>query len=231
MDRKIVLTLLAAALFAFVGIWLLLSLMPDERATVRQYPWEVAHDEAGRVQVFGLTLGASTLADLRQTLGEDGKLSLFAQPDGSFSAEAYFNDVMLSNLRADWVVPLKVAQVDLAAMYARGLRISKLGSGSHKVRLDPDDALALAAVPVRAITYLPWKRLPPEDLEGRFGAPAERLAEAGGIEHWLYPARGMDIARDARGGVVIQYLNPDDFAAARAPLQAPPATTLRPSDL
>lgn len=224
MDRNIVLPLLAAALFAFVGLWLLLSLQPQEHASERWYPWEVSRDAAGgQVQVFGLTLGVSSLDDLRRLLGADGKLSLFAQPDGAYSAEAYFNDVMLSNLRADWVVSLAVEQPALAAMYTRGLRISKLGSGSHKVRLDPRDADTLAAAPVRAITYLPWKRLPPQDLEGRFGAPAERLVEPGGIEHWLYPAQGIDLARDARGGVVIQYLNPDDFAAARAPLAAPAA--------
>jgi hypothetical protein len=218
MDRKIILSVLAAALFAFIGIWLLLSIFPDQRAGVRLYPWDVTQDGDGRTRVFDLTLGQSTLADARKLLGEDGKLSLFAEPDGRFAVEAYFDNILLSNLKADWVFPLAVSQERLGQMYDRGLRASKLSSGSRKVTLDPVDAEALAAAPIRSITYLPWKSLEPRDIAGRFGEPAEKRTEAGGVVHWLYPDRRMDIARDADGGVVIQYLNADDFARALAPL-------------
>jgi len=218
MDRKIILSVLSAALFGFIGIWLLLSLIPDERAGMRLYPWDVTQDAAGRTQVFGLTLGESTLADVRALLGEDGKLNLFAEPDGRFAVEAYFENILLSNLKADWVVPLAVSQERLSEMYDRGLRASKLASGSRKVKLDPADAGTLATAPIRSITYLPWKRLEPRDIRGRFGEPAEKRTEERGIVHWLYPQRHMDIARDPDGGVVIQYLNAEDFERALAPL-------------
>jgi hypothetical protein len=106
-------------------------------------------------------------------------------------------------------------------MYDRGLRASKLASGSRKVKLDPVDADALAEVPVRSITYLPWKSLEPEDIVGRFGEPAEKRTEENGVVHWLYPDRHMDIARDRDGGVVIQYLNAEDFERAVGLLGAP----------
>lgn len=218
MDRKIILSVLTAALFGFIGIWLLLSLTPDERAGMRLYPWDVTQDAAGRTQVFGLTLGESTLADVRALLGEEGKLNLFAEPDGRFAVEAYFENILLSNLKADWVLPLAVSQERLSDMYDRGLRASKLASGSRKVKLDPADAGTLAAAPIRSITYLPWKSLEPRDIRGRFGAPAEKRTEERGIVHWLYPKRHMDIARDPDGGVVIQYFNADDFERALAPL-------------
>jgi len=218
MDRKIILSVLTAALLGFIGIWLLLSIVPDERAGVRLYPWDIQQDAAGRTRVFGLTLGESTLADVRALLGEDGKLSLFAEPDGGFAVEAYFNDILLSNLKADWVVPLVVSTERLSGMYDRGLRASKLGSGARKVTLAPADAEALAAAPIRSITYLPWKSLEPRDIAGRFGEPAEKRTEPGGVVHWLYPNERMDIARDKDGGVVIQYLNAKDFDRAVAPL-------------
>jgi hypothetical protein len=219
MDRKIILSVLAAALFGFLGIWLLLSLVPDERAGLRLYPWDVEQDAAGRTRVFGLTLGESTLADVRALLDEEGKLSLFAEPDGRFAVEAYFDNILLSNLKADWVIPLAVSQEVLSGMYDRGLRASKLASGSRKVKLDTVDAEALATAPIRSITYLPWKSLEPRDIVGRFGEPAEKRTEDRGVVHWLYPDRHMDIARDSDGGVVIQYLNADDFKRALAPLQ------------
>jgi hypothetical protein len=228
MDRKIILSILAAAAFAFAGLWLLLSAIPDERAGLRLYPWDVGRNDAGRVQVFGLTLGESTLAETRARLGDDGKLSLFAEADGRFAVEAYFENLFLSNLKADWVIPLAVDQPRLEAMYDRGLRASKLASGARRVKLDPGDAEALAAAPIRAITYLPWKNLRPEDISGRFGPPAESLTEPNGVVHRLYPEHGLDIARDPDGGVVIQYLNRDDFERARAALGTQPTAEPEP---
>lgn len=228
MDRKILLSVLTGALLAFIGIWMLLSAFPDQRAGLRLYPWDVARTPGGQVQVFGLTLGESSLADLRTLLGEEGKLNLFAEtepdaPDADFTVEAYFDNVLLSNLKADWVISLAVPQTQLAAMYNRGLRASKLASGSRKVKLDPVDAEALSEAPIRSLTYLPWKSLRPEDIVGRFGEPQRQITEDRGVVHWLYPEQGLDIARDPDGGVVIQYLNANDFKRAMQPLEA--ATT------
>jgi hypothetical protein len=205
----------------FIGIWLLLSILPDERAGLRLYPWEVSRDAAGNTRVFDLTVGKSTLADARALLGEEGKINLFENPDGSRTVEAYFDNIFLSNLKADWIITLDLPEDRLAALYERGLRISKAGSGSRKVKLDPADVAQLADTPIRILTYLPWKSLEPRDIAGRFGEPAEQRTEESGVVHWLYPARGMDIARDKDGGVVIQYLNPADFERAVAPLPAP----------
>lgn len=227
MDRKILLSVLAGALLAFVGIWMLLSAIPDQRAGIRLYPWDVSRSAEDRVRVFDLTLGESTLADLRAVVGEDGKLSLFAEtsPEGAdrdFTVEAYFDNILLSNLKADWVASLEVSQSELSGMYDRGLRASKLSSGSRKVTLAPDDARALTHAPIRSLTYLPWKSLRPEDIVGRFGEPARKITEERGVVHWLYPETGLDIARDTDGGVVIQYLNRPEYGRALALLETAP---------
>jgi hypothetical protein len=39
------------------------------------------------------------------------------------------------------------------------------------------------------------------------------------VVHWLYPAKGMDLARDPKGKVVIQYVNPAELAALTEPLR------------
>lgn len=220
MDRKIILSVLAAALMGFIGIWLFLSIIPDERAGLRLYPWDVGRDAAGHTRVFDLSLGDSTLADARAVLNEEGKVNLFANPDGSQAVEVYFDNIYLSNIRADWILTLDLEPSQLAAMYDRGLRISKTGSGSRKVKMEPSDVESLADARIRTLTYLPWKSLEPRDIEGNFGAPAEQRTEQSGVVHWLYPDKGMDIARDGDGGVVIQYLNPDDYADAIEALAA-----------
>ena len=190
MDRKIILSVLAAALMAFIGLWLLLSIIPDERAGLHLYPWDVTQDAAGRTRVFNLTLGDSTLADVRALLDEEGKVNLFSNPDGSYSVEVYFDDIILSNIRADWIVTLGLDQDQLAAMYDRGLRVSTMSSGSRRVTMAPEDIENLTGVPIRGLTYLPWKSLEPRDIDGNFGTPAEQRTESTGVVHWLYPDQG-----------------------------------------
>jgi hypothetical protein len=218
MDRKIVLAVLAATLLGTIGIMLLMPPAVDE--SVARLPWKVSRDPQGHTQVLGFTLGISTLSDVRKAFGEDGKINLFARPDRGdpYAIEAYFDQVYLNRLRADLVMTLDVPQDEAAGMYDRGLRISQLESGAKKIDLAPADAARLAAAPIRAITYLPWKHLDAEVIERRFGKPSERVSEKSGVTHWLYPAKTMDIARDPKGDVVIQYVNPGDFSALVKPL-------------
>lgn len=216
------LSVLAVAVLGFIGIFLLLPEEIDDG--VVRLPWQVSIDDQGRTQVFGFTLGETPLAEVRSVFREEGKLSLFAQPgDGTYAVEAYFDQIYLNRLRADFVMTLAADQETLAPMYERGLRISQLGSGAKRVTLDPDDAKHLADLPLRSITYLPWKSLDGEIIERRFGTPSERFTEEKtGVAHWLYPDRGIDIGLDPRGGVVIQYVNPSEFAALVAPLRSAP---------
>lgn len=220
MDRQIVLSVIAVAVLGFIGV---LLLIPDsiEDETVR-LPWLIEQDVAGRTQVFGFTLGETSLADVRALFGEDGKVNLFQDPARAetYGVEAYFDQIHLQRLRADFVMTLDVDQATLEGMYERGLRISQVGSGSRKVRLDPADIETLAARPIRSISYLPKARLDEALIEQRFGTPDLRLTEPeSGVVHWLYPERGLDIARDPGGNVIMQYVNLDDFDRLLAPLR------------
>jgi len=210
MDRKAILYTLTAALLAFIAIMLFPGERPDEGPP--RLPWDLAVDSQGRNQVFGLTLGQSTLAEVQALFHEEGEISLFRSEQGHYAAESYFQHIYLSRLRADFVVTLDAPQETLARMYEHGLRVSKLPSGSNRIKLDPIDVGTLTQTPIRHITYLPMSKLPEDLLEQRFGIPAERITEAeSGIVHWIYPDKGLDLARDPKGKVVIQYVNPEDM--------------------
>jgi len=220
MDRHIVLSVIGVAILGFLGV---LFLMPAsiEDDTIR-LPWRTTQDTAGRLQVFGFTIGETTLAEVRALFGEDGKVNLFQDPsrEQAYGVEAFFEQIHLQRLRADFVFTLDVDQTTLAAMYERGLRISQVGSGSRKIKLDPVDAEALGSRPIRTISYLPKARLDDTLIEKRFGTPSLQLTEATtGVVHWLYPERGLDIGRDSGGKVIIQYVNPDEFEQLLSPLQ------------
>ncbi len=226
MDRKIVLSVLTAALLGFFAVLLLIPPTLDDGT--QRLPWRVGQDPAGQTQVFGFTIGETTLAEVRAVFEEEGKINLFERPEAAepHGVEVFFEQIYLQRLRANFVMTMDVDPAELAAMYERGLRISQLGSGDRKVKLDPADVDILLQRPIRSITYLPQARLEPELLERRFGTPAERREEPEtGIVHSLYPERGVDIARDPRGKVVIQYVNPADFQRLLEPLaDATPVT-------
>lgn len=250
MDRKIIYSIIAAALLGFVALVLLIPpsanddritriadairsglsrLMPPSttKDDIVRLPWRVTADQAGYTTVFGFTLSQTTLAEVREQFGEDGTINLFQTPDQPqpLGVEAFFEQVYLQSLRADFVITLDVDQATLAPMYERGLRISQLESGSKKIKLDPTDVDILLQRPIRAITYLPQARLSTEVIEKRFGTPAERRVEPGtATVHWLYPNRGFDIARSPGGKVVIQYVNRGDFQRLARPLSGPAPT-------
>lgn len=229
MDRKIVLGVLGSALIGFFAVLLLIPPTIDDGQV--RLPWRATTNAAGQTQVFGFTLGETSLAEIRDLFGQEGTINLFETPGRTerYGVEAYFEQVYLQSLRADFVITLDVDQGTLAAMYERGLRISQLGSGSKKVKMDPADVEVLLPRPIRAITYLPQARLDEDLIERRFGRPAERRAEAEtGVVHWLYPDRGIDIARDPKGKVVIQYVDRADFASVLAPLARQDAGTMSP---
>ena len=223
MDRKMILSILAFAVFAFIGIMLLL---PDENIEDQtpRLPWQVEQDGQGRTRVFGFTLGETTLGEIRRLFREEGEINLFARLDPdhqavAYAVEAYFDQIYLNRIRGDFVIGIQADAATLGPMYERGLRISQLGSGAKKVKLDPADIATLETLPISAITYLPWKSLDAEIVAKRFGTPAEqRLEPETGVTHWLYPDKGMDLAMDKKGGVVIQYVNQDAFASLIAPL-------------
>jgi hypothetical protein len=224
MDRKMILSILAFAVFAFIGIMLLL---PDENIEDQtpRLPWQVEQDGQGRTRVFGFTLGETTLGEIRGLFQEEGEINLFARLDPDhqaigYSVEAYFDQIYLNRIRGDFVIGIQADPATLGPMYERGLRISQLGSGAKKVKLDPADIATLETLPISTITYLPWKSLDAEIVAKRFGTPAEqRLEPETGVTHWLYPDKGMDLAMDKKGGVVIQYVNRDAFAGLIAPLE------------
>jgi len=184
-------------------------------------PWLVQPHDDGTSTVFGITLDKTTLAQARDIFREQGETNLFVSPDEELSVETYFERLFLSGLKADFVLRLKVADDRLKEIYERGLRISQLGSGAKKVTLTGEDMQKLANAVVDHITYLPVADLNAKLLQSRFGEPVERIREESGIEHWLYPDKGLDIAYNPEGKEVFQYVSPARFRDVVKPLKQP----------
>lgn len=209
MERNIVLTILALVLLA-IGIAVI---VPGGRQADPEpkLPWNITVHPDGTSTVFTLHLETSTLGEARDLLEDGGKLTLFADKEGNKTLEAYFERIVLSGLRADMVMTLDLSQDELQALYDRGARAAKIGSGETKITLNTGDEQASATAPIRHITYLPVADLEADLLESRFGTPTQRIPGNNGVEHWLYPDKGLEIAYDPDRKEVFQYISPKDF--------------------
>lgn len=215
---------LVIALLGGLGMWFLLPKPGNDKP--EHLPWQTGVDARGRLQAFGVTLGATTLGEVQEDFGQSGEITLFVDPAGDphSAVEVFFERIYLNGLRGDFVFSLAVDPDARARIYERGLRISRLGNGTQKVQPAPVDQEALAAATIVHITYLPAARLDAKLIRDRFGEPAEQVTEPNGIVHWLYPDKGIDLARQSNGRIVIQYVNPSDFNLLREPLRAARAT-------
>jgi hypothetical protein len=161
-------------------------------------PWQIELPGAGQSRVFGLTLGgaaASTLADARRLAAEAPKLALLAPQDAPPALEA-----------------------DLEAMRANAAKTSHLDSGIRKYVLHESDQERAERLPLAAIAFIPSASLDEAVILQRFGTPAERIRQGETLEHFLYPAQGLDVVLDSKGKEVLQYVAPAEFAKLRAPL-------------
>ncbi|PWV61581.1 hypothetical protein [Plasticicumulans acidivorans] len=208
---------LALALVAAIG---LVGQFAGERPTAAgtNLPWQSDVDAQGRVSVFGFTLGSTTLGEVLPRLGSAVELAIFIQPDGQRTLEAYFREVELGGLTAKLILQLQASPETFETLltHADPKSAKPQPSGAMQVTPSPQDDHVLLGLPVAGITYAPSARLDMDTLRQRFGEPEQRRVQGEEGEHWLYPARGIDIWRAASGKTVLQYVNPADFARLQA---------------
>jgi hypothetical protein len=192
------------------------------------FPWQVEVMADGGTRVFQIHLGKTSLAEAEQLFEDEGELTLFYPPEGKPAVEAYFDNLIIGRLKAKLVVSFSIPDQDLEDMYNRGIRVSKLGSGTLKVTLHPDDVARAREEKITAITYLPSINLEAGLIEKRFGMPDDRIKDsAGGGVHWLYAEKGVDVMLSEEEKEVVQYVMPKNFAALVEPLRQQSEETLQ----
>jgi len=216
MERKLYWGIGILSVMIFVGTFFI----PGKSSEKNDLPWHIEHPAPGMVRVFGLTLGSSTASEAERRFQEESQPSLFKSPDGQLVAEMFFEQVTLAGLKSRIVVNIAVSDVELQAMYERGLRMSGTSSGK-KITLTPDDIARVRALPINGLTYMPSVRLGEEIISKRFGQPNQRIKEKkSGAVHWLYPQNGLDITLGGKEKPVLQYVPPRDFDRLLLPLLA-----------
>ncbi len=182
------------------------------------YPWQIEQLTDGSTRVFGLTLGGSSLLDARKPLGKESGLQIFVAPDKSLALEAYFDRITLGGLTAKVVLGLAMEPEILEEMATRSPKRQGSPSGSWRLDLAEQDAVAASRGKIITISYLPTVQLEASIVEKLFGPPTEKIISDEDTQHWLYPLRGLDITLHRTQKGVFQYVHPGQFYRLRLPL-------------
>lgn len=217
MDKKIII----GALALFFVSWYLLLQAPEEAAdTPATLPWNITHPSPETTQVFGVTLGKTTLDEAAHIFKHEAEteISLFKPTEGNLSVEVFIEEVNFNGLKAKMTLTVALAPEVMQKMFERGLRMNSTPSGK-RITLTADDLAAVKAAPISSLTYLPAARLDEAIISKRFGEPTERIRETtSGVMHWLYAQHGLDVVLSGNEKPVLQYVPLKNFELLRAPL-------------
>ncbi len=203
------------SILILVGAFFIPANQPDKN----DFPWHIEHPTPDSIQVFGLTIGATTPAEAEARFKEAAEPSLFKSSSGQLGAEVFFEQVDLAGLRSKVVLTVGVPEGELKDMYERGLRMAATGGGNKKITMTPDDIARLRSLPISSLTYIPGVRVEDELLLKRFGKPEQVIKEAkSGAIHWLYPQNGLDITLGGSEKPLLQYVSPKEFDKLVKPL-------------
>jgi hypothetical protein len=194
-------------------------------------PWQVRADGTGAAEVFGLSLGRSTLADVQRRFPDDLNIGLIVPTDQTGQAPAL--EAYVESFKAGFVTGKLVLAFEADPAWAEQARArapkNEVGEGgrSRRYTLAGDDVETARRSALVAMAYLPSARLDQATLVQRFGDNPERHTGPAGETQLLYAVKGVAIAvppaqgEGAGGRVVIQYTAPRDFEARlRTPLLA-----------
>lgn len=223
---KIAGQVLLAALFGGVVIFALNFLSYDNSQNKFLRPWQVAVDNQGGSEVFGLKFGQSNVQEALKLFSDSEQFLLTMQfaliknknQSGKIKLEAYFEKINLSGI-AGKLVLVFTANGDFNEILSwRNQPKKNLNLKESFVNIQQVNLAELAFLRLSNITLVPNQSLSEEKLLSTFGQADEKIKMSDEISHFLYPNIGVDVVVNRKAKDVIQYVAPKDFNQIRAPL-------------
>ena len=181
-------------------------------------PWQIDIHADGTSSVFGITPEKTTVSELLQLLGEDHELAIISDSEDKNGLEIYYSHFNIGPLQAKLIANVAADSEQLETMQAAASSSSYTGSGSRKFLLNETDLAKIQNWVIDSLSYLPSARLDEAIILDRFGEPAQRIADGEGVEHFLYPHKGLDVVLNKEGKELLQYVAPRSFDKLTQPL-------------
>ena len=168
-------------LYLVLALGILYALWPAATDDTAPSPsWDVRLDDTGRLRVLGVTLGKSTLKEAEEILHTRTQRAMFLSGEPGrrqeASLEAYAPNLP-DNSRMVLVVQADAALLE--AIKAKAHSPLAFPSGSIKLEIADEHSLAMEALIVNSLTYIPRIKLTPDKVKGQFGEPALVIQQDG----------------------------------------------------
>ncbi len=209
--------LFSLLIFLTIIIVAFLSLKPSREYSAENIsglPWQIEILPGGLSNVFGITLGQSTLADARDRLGDDMTLAIIVASDQDRDPgglEMFYSHFRAGVFSGKLVLSAEIAPEVLTQMIERAVKFGYMDSGARKFTLNPDGLSTALQAPVASVTFIPTVNIDETSAIKRFGPAAETIRTSEQVTHLLYPDKGLDLIINEKGKEVLQYVAPRDF--------------------
>lgn len=202
----------AAAIYPFLD-------QSEDTDTLVGLPWQIEIQPDGSTQVFGLHIGVSRLSDAYKILGSDMELAVIAATDEVGTLEMYYGHYQAGLLSGKLVLQTNASAPNIKHWRENAVKSEYMATGlAKKYLLSQDDLPQALNEIIIGLTFIPAVNLDEEVILARFGEPDKRIQSAG-VTHYLYPAKGLDIALHDTAKEVLQYVPPKAFQQLMQPLQ------------
>lgn len=191
----------------------------DDAETLTGLPWQIEMQADGSIQVFGIHIGNSRLSEAIENLGNDMEMAIIAATEEDGSLEMYYGHYKAGLLSGKLVLQTRPDMQDIKNWRENAVKSEYMASGmAKKYFLSEDDLPRVLDETIIGVTFIPAVNLDDAVIRARFGEP-EQLVKSSGVTHYLYPAKGLDIALSESSKEVFQYVSPDDFQQLIDPLK------------
>jgi len=211
----VMIRLFSLVIFLAMIVIAFMSLKPgSEHATenVKGLPWQIEILPDGNSNVFGVTLGQSTLADAREQLGDDMTLAIIvAAGQDSGGLEMFYSRYKAGVFSGKLVLAADMAPEVLAQLRERAIKSEYMKSGARKFTLDPEDRPVAFQAPLASMTFVPTVNIDEASAIKRFGPATKTIHTNEQVTRLLYPDKGLDLIINENGKEVLQYVAPRDF--------------------
>jgi hypothetical protein len=188
--------------------------------------WDVQINDAGQLQVQGITLEVTTLNEAENILKSRSIRALFIEAAKEDEVKDPIIEAFFSNLpdNSKLVLGLNATKEQLDTISTKVHRPVAFPSGNIKLEIADDHMPLVDGMTVNSISMIPRIKIKPQDIIDQFGEPQQIINDDKALHH-LYPKIGLDAILAPSGEAILQFVAPDQFHRVLDKLTMEPQTT------
>ena len=178
-------------IFLMIATALLIAVIGGKRnaSYIEHLPWQIDTLINGNTRVFGITLEKTSIQDANQILSSFPETRLYFTDEQTSRLVAVYDELNISGLMAQVQLVYDLDYSHLTELN----QLATLVDNRTYAKLPEEKEMALLDTVVRQLIYIPAIDYQAEEIEQRFGVPAQEITLDENSALWIYPDIGLQI--------------------------------------